>query len=288
MVSVHKPVLLNEVILLLDPQPGEFFIDGTFGSGGHSRAILEKIGQTGTLLAVDWDPGIKKFPIPNFQIHIGNYVDLPEILKELKLPKADGLLLDLGFSSDQLEHSGRGFSFRKDEPLLMTYSDQKKPVYRLLTELSENEIAGIIKTYGEERFAKRIAAVIKTRIKKRSIITSGDLAEVIKMAVPKNYERGRMHPATRTFQALRIYANQELENLEGLLKKLFEVVKPGGRAAIVSFHSLEDRLVKNYFRDYAKVGQLKIITKKPIVVGEAEVAANPRARSAKLRAAIRI
>lgn len=297
--SMHKPVLLNEIVSLLDPKPGEFFIDGTFGAGGHSKAILEKIGPTGKLLAMDWDKNVfKEYRTQNtedrmqntgFKFYVGNYADLPEILKELKLPKADGFLLDLGFSSDQLEHSGRGFSFRKDEPLLMTYSDQRKPVSQLLIELPEQEIADLIKNYGEERFAKKIAAAIKARMKKNPITTSGDLAEIIKMAVPKNYERGRIHPATRTFQALRIYANQELENLERLLKNLLEVVGPGGRVAIISFHSLEDRLVKNYFRDYAmgkaKVGQLKIITPKPIVAGGAEIAANPRARSAKLRAA---
>src|SRR3989338_7922360 len=264
----HIPVLLNEAIQVLDPKPGEFFIDGTFGSGGHSRAIQEKIGATGKLLAIDWDEtNFKRFAIGDlrFASYAGNYADLPEILKKRGLPKADGLIIDLGFSSEQLS-GGRGFSFGKDEPLLMTYSRDMKPVKEILKEVSEEELAKIIKDLSDERFANRIAKEIKEYLKRKPIETSKELAEIIKSAVPKNYERGhrhggasRIHPATRTFMALRIYANQELENLEKLLKNLELILKPGGRAAIISFHSLEDRLVKNHFRQMAKVGKLKMI-----------------------------
>lgn len=271
----HVPVLLKEVLKILDPKPGEFFIDGTAGSGGHSRAILEQIGSGGKLLAIDWEKTGE------------NYADLPRILEQKKLGKADGLLIDLGFSSEQLNQPagrGRGFSFNVDEPLLMTYDSNEKPVKQLLRELNEQELAVIIKNYGEERYARQIAKAIKERGRKNKIETTGQLVEVIKSAVPANYERGRIHPATRTFMALRIYANRELENLETLLKNLRGILKPGGRAAIISFHSLEDRLVKNYFRDYAKAGKAEILTKKPITATPEEISFNTRSRSAKLRA----
>lgn len=281
---MHVPVLLNEAIKALDPKPGEFFIDGTFGSGGHSQKILEKIGPRGKLLVVDWDEEnlIKnKLPAaPNLIAINGNYANLPEILRKKKFPKADGLLLDLGFSSEQLENSGRGFSFKMDEPLIMTYSKESSPVYQLLRDLSEKELEEILRKFGEERFAKKIAATIYARQKSRQPIrTSKELADLVRQSVPKNYERGRMNPATRTFQALRIYANHELENLEALLKNLDKIVKRGGRIAIISFHSLEDRLVKNYFR------KLKIFSRKPITPTPEEILKNPRSRSAKLRIA---
>ena len=288
----HVPALLNEVIAMLDPKPGEFFVDGTFGAGGHSTAILEKIGLNGKLFALDWDESnISKPIIPDsgFMIQVGNYADLPEILERLpagrqgKMGLADGLILDLGVSSDQLDGSGRGFSFQKDEPLLMTYDPNGEPVRKILTELTENELAEIIKEFGEERYASRIAEAIFEQERKKPIVTTLELAELIKNTVPRNYERGRIHPATRTFQALRIYANHELENLERTLKNLHRVVKSGGRVAIISFHSLEDRLVKNYFRDYAKAERAKLLTKKPIVATREEITANPRSRSAKLR-----
>lgn len=269
----HIPVLLKEVIELLDPKPGEFFIDGTAGTGGHSRAIREKIGPSGKLLSIDWEKTGE------------NYADLAEILKNKNLGKADGLLLDLGFSSEQIG-GGRGFSFQKDEPLLMTYDPNAEPLKEMLKELTEEELIKIIKEFGEERFARRIAKAIYEQERRKPIETTLELAEVIRGAVPKNYERGRINPATRTFMAFRIYANHELENLEKLLQNLEQILKPRARVAIISFHSLEDRLVKNYFRDYAKIGKLKILTKKPVTATKEEVAANPRSRSAKLRAAI--
>ena len=287
----HKPVLLNEVINFLDPEPGEFFIDGTFGSGGHAQEILKKIGSNGKLLGIDWDE--KNFSAhaisdSRFSYEVANYSDLPEILKNKNLSKADGLLLDLGFSSEQLDSpvgGGRGFSFQKDEPLLMTYNSAIKPAKDVLRDLSEEKLARVIKEFGEERFSGRIARAIKDQEKIKPIETSGELARVISQAAPRGYERGRIHPATRTFQALRIYVNDELGNLEKVLKNLEEILNPGGRAVIISFHSLEDRIVKNYFRDFKKVGKLQILTKKPILASGEEMAANPRSRSAKLRAA---
>ncbi len=292
---MHIPVLLKEVITVLDPKPGEFFIDGTVGNGGHSVAILEKIGPEGILLGTDLDETTlqkvkeKIAANPKLILVQSNYADLPEILKALpagrqgKLRKADGLILDLGFSSEQLA-IGRGFSFSgPEEPLLMTYDPYAVPVKNLLKKLNEPELADVIKNFGEEHCAKRIAHAIKQN--RFPIETNKQLAEVVARVLPKNYERGRIHPATRTFLALRIYANRELANLEKLLNSLNEVLKIGGRVAIISFNSLEDRIVKNYFREKAKEGKMEILTKKPIAPSPEEIKQNPRARSAKLRAA---
>lgn len=297
--SQHTPVLLRETIEALDPKPGEFFIDGTLDGGGHAAAILEKTMPRGRFLGIDWDKNIleisraqigARFQIPNPDFQASwvneNFANLPEILEREGLGKADGLLLDLGMSSEQLENSGRGFSFKKDEPLLMTYDVNAKPVKQILKELNEDELAEIIKRYSDERFSGRIARAIKEYEKTTPLETSSQLAEVIKQSVPKSYERGRLHPATRVFMALRIYANQELENLERILKNLHRILKPGGRAAIISFHSLEDRLVKNEFRNLAKMGKARLINKKPIRPAREEIKENPRSRSAKLRAAI--
>lgn len=290
--TIHKPVLLNEVINVLNPQSGEFFIDGTFGGGGHSQAIIDRIGSTGNFLGIDWNKNaieLGKIQITKSKCQTlliqDNFANLPEILEKNNLGKADGLLLDLGISSDELENSGRGFSFRKDEPLLMTYSDNEIPVCDLLRQLSKEELTEIIKNYSEENWAIKIAEAIKNQMRKKPIKTSRELAELISETLPKNYEHGRIHPATRTFMALRIYANKELENLEKVLKNINQILKNKGRIAIISFHSLEDRLVKNYFRNLEKENLLKIITKKPIIASREEILENPRSRSAKLRAA---
>lgn len=289
---MHKPVLLKEIIELLNPKEGKIIIDGTAGSGGHAKAISRQIGKTGQLLLIDWDKesvaNLKKTfaGYPNVTVIQGNYAELPGIMAENNFPKADGLLLDLGFSSGQLEESGRGFSFQKEDPLLMTYSDASEPLKEFLNRASISEITEIIRKFGEERYAKRIAGAIYA--KRRQITNSRQLGEIIKAAVPESYERGRIHPATRTFQAFRIYLNKELENLEKVLSALDQILAPNGRVAIISFHSLEDRIVKNYFRESAQKGRIKVITKKPIVASAEEIKSNPRARSAKLRAAILI
>jgi 16S rRNA (cytosine1402-N4)-methyltransferase len=292
----HIPVLLKEIIAVLNPKSGEFFIDGTIGDGGHSVAILEKIGSKGILLGTDLDEtnlGKLKENIKTESKIIlvqSNYADLPEIIENLpagrhgeNLPKADGLLLDLGFSSEQLT-AGRGFSFSgPEEPLLMTYDRYAVPVKNLIRQLSEPELAEIIKEYGEERMAKRIAHAIKNN--RFPIETNKQLAETVAKALPRNYERRRIHPATRTFLALRIYANQELGNLKKILNSSEEILKIGGRIAIISFNSLEDRIVKNFFREKSKEGKMEILTKKPITPSLEEIKQNPRSRSAKLRAA---
>jgi len=202
------------------------------------------------------------------------------------LGKANGLLLDLGFSSEQLEGSSRGFSFTKDEPLLMTYSDDSEPAKEVLRKLGTKELAKIIFELSGEKYAMRIAKAIKDRERVQPIKTTRELREVIVGAVPDNYERGRIDPATRTFQALRIYTNDELGNLKRVLGSMPRILKSGGRVVVISFHSLEDRIVKELFRDMARRGELQILTKKPIVPSTLEISQNPRSRSAKLRAAV--
>lgn len=293
---IHKPVLKNEVMEILQPKSGEFFIDGTLGGGGHASLILEAIRPDGKLLVVDEDPkAIKEFEEKNqfisgsdnakiFTVQ-DNFVNLPEILESRGLGYADGLLLDLGLSSDEIEYSGRGFTFQKNEPLFMTISDRYTPLRTLLKTMRENELAQIIKEYSDEKFARVIAAEIKKTLKQKSIDTTFDLREAILRAVPANYERGRIDPATRTFQALRIYANHEMENIGNLIINLGKILKTGGRLAIITFHSVEDRVVKRALKNLADTGAIKLINKKVIEAGDDELRENPRSRSAKLRGA---
>lgn len=295
---MHQPVLLKEVLQYLNPKSGEFIIDGTVDGGGHAAKILKEMIPRGKYLALDLDSNLlestrikieAKFPIPNSQFQITwqrrNYADIPEILKREELGRADGLLLDLGFSSAQLELSGRGFSFAKDEPLDMRYNlEEPRSAYEVVNQYSERELSDIFWKLGEERYARRIAhSIVESRAQK-PLRTTLHLVEAIRGAVPVAYERGRIHSATRTFQALRIYVNNELGNLEQLLKNLHRILKRDGRAVIISFHSLEDRMVKNYFREMKKKGEAELLTKKPITATEEEIKQNPRARSAKLRA----
>ena len=297
----HTPVLLKEVLEQLDPHQGDFIIDGTVDGGGHATAILEKILPEGKLLGVDWDERLLAATQAKFQEKFGdaagvmfmhgNYADLPDLLSKIfekeDIGKADGLLIDLGFSSEQLQASGRGFSFAeasKDEPLLMTYSDAQTSVAQILREIGEDDLANIIYEFGGERMSRRIAKTIKDNGRRKPIETSGQLADIVRGALPKSYERGRIDPATRTFQALRIYANGELKNLKKILDDLPEVLKPGGRAVIITFHSLEDRIVKQEFRRMAQEGTATLLTKKPIAATREEIKSNPRSRSAKLRA----
>lgn len=302
--AMHIPVLFNETISRLDPHSGQFAIDGTIGGGGHARELFKRVLPDGILLGVDWDSsqlaatrtrildeveGLSGSSTRDHGSHLilahGNYADLPLVLKQHNLPLADMLLLDLGFSSYHVEEANRGFSFRRDEPLLMTYDDSLAPVKNLVRELREEELADVIYQYSGERFSRRIAKAIKERLKEGPIETTEQLRDTIASVLPKAYERGRIDPATRTFQALRIVANKELENLERVLAELPQIVKPGGKIAIISFHSLEDKIVKDRFRQMAKAGTLEILTKKPIAASREEIKENPRSRSAKLRVA---
>jgi 16S rRNA (cytosine1402-N4)-methyltransferase len=290
---MHVPVLLQEVLEMLDPRPGDFMIDGTVDGGGHAAAVLDAIGSKGRFLGLDLDEAMlvdcktRIAPREGVTLLVGNYADLPEILARERMGKANGLLLDLGFSSEQIEHSGRGFSFSeasRNEPLLMTYDDSRVPVRDILKTISEKDLADVLFTLGGERGSRRIArAITLRRHKQGGIMTSGDLAETVRDALPRSYEHGRIDPATRTFQALRIMANGELENLQKVLDSLDDILVPGGRVAIISFHSLEDRIVKQAFRGKVKESKLELLVKKPIVATRKEIAENPRSRSAKLR-----
>lgn len=289
----HTPVLLNKVLEILSPMPGEFIIDGTMNGGGHATEIIKRLAPKGTFLGIDLDKEMvaeakKKFAGEKsvaINLMESNYTDIPAILKKKKMGKANGLLLDLGFSSSQLE-SGRGFSFRKDEPLFMTYGSTGPTAAEVVNGLAEKELADIFYTYGEERRSRQIAKRIVEARQKKRIMTTGELANVVRGTVGQSYEGGRIDPSTRVFQALRIYVNKELENLAKVLSELKDILRPGGIAAIISFHSLEDRLVKQAFREMEKDGVGEIITKKPITADLGEQRNNPRSRSAKLRAII--
>lgn len=282
----------REVMEYLSVQPGEFIIDGTFGGGGHSRMIAEALGGKGTMLLVDRDETAyeraKEFKSKGIKTiaEFANYSEIKEILEAKRLPKADGLLLDLGFSSLQLEE-GRGFSFQKDEPLLMTYSDNEVPLKDLLRQMSKSEIADVIFNYSGERYSRKIAEAIWKAERKKKIETTGELVEIIRSLLPPTYEAGRINPATRTFLAFRIFANKEMEHLRKVLDDLPEILAPGGRVVIITFQSLEDREVKEQFKILNKSGKIEILTKKPIPVSYEEQKQNPRARSAKIRVAQR-
>lgn len=287
---IHVPVLMTEVINALAPRAGGIYADGTLGGGGHTRALAEAVGPQGCVIAVDRDPAavarsadlLKHLPVR--AIH-ANYADLPEVLDGMGIDLVDGVLLDLGLSSDQLAERQRGFSFSLDGPLDLRFDPTGgEPAARLVNRLSEQHLAELIRAFGEERFAKRIARAIVEYRQRKTIETSGELAEIVRRSVPRPPHGERIDPATRTFQALRIAVNQELKWLDVALRRLPERLRPGGRMAVISFHSLEDRRVKEAFRND---GRLEVLTRKPITAGAEELAVNPRARSAKLRVAQR-
>ena len=292
---IHQAVLQKEVLEYLDPKPNENFIDCTIGEGGHTTAILQKNKPNGKVLGIEIDPEIyqefkKRIRESSNRLILINdsYVNLKEIVKKLKFAPIDGILFDLGMSSWHLENSGRGFSFLRNEPLDMRFSPESNSLTAqdIINKWSEPEIEKVLKEYGEERFSKKITLEIIKERKEKPIKTTFQLIEVIKRAIPGKYCRGRIHFGTRTFQALRIAVNDELNNLKKVLPQAVEVLSSEGRIVIISFHSLEDRIVKNFFRDLDKV-KLKILTKKPITPNEVEIKINRRSRSAKLRAAIR-
>ena len=301
----HQPVLYHEIILALQPKSPGFYVDGTVGAGGHARGILEACDPDGRLLGLDVDPQAiklsRKTLAPYGERAIlaqASYSSLTTTLKELGWGAIDGMLLDLGLSSMQLDSPERGFSFAQDAPLDMRF-DPASPISAadLVNELPEDELARLIFEYGEERASRRIAQAI---VKARPILTTSQLAGVV---VSAKRSRRRIHPATQTFQALRIEVNDELDRLVAVLPQALANLKAGGRFAVISFHSLEDRIVKEFFHRESQdclcpprqpvctcghKATLKEVTKKPIVPGEAEIHANPRARSAKLRIAEKI
>lgn len=290
---MHVPVLLYESIKQLDPQPGEFFVDGTLGLGGHSKEILPRISPGGTLLGLDLDPTRitdverelkQEVSSRNLDVSVtarhGSYGSLPAILAD-NGRKADGLLIDLGFASDQLA-GDRGFSFMESGPLQMTYDPGEPSLASRLRRADEADIGRAIRDYAGERYWKRIARSIAIRAKAGELNTTADLRDAVTSVIPRAPSHGGIHPATRTFQALRIWVNGELENLDTILGALPDVMNSGGRVSIISFHSLEDSKVSKAFREMSKAGLGKA-SAKPTAAGLDEVVENPRSRSAKLR-----
>lgn len=286
----HIPVLKNEVIHYLNPKPNENFIDCTVGEGGHALSILDKIAPKGKVLGIEVDKElyeILRSRIENERLILvrDSYRNLKEIIKKEKFKAISGILFDLGLSSWHLEESKRGFSFKENEPLDMRYDeDNALTAEKIVNHWSEKEMEEIFEKYGEEKFSRNIARRI---IERRPIRTTLALAKVIKESTPDWYHYRRIHFATRVFQALRIVVNKELENLEETLPQAMEMLEKNGRLIVISFQSLEDRIVKNFFRDNAKKSLAKISTNKPIGPSLDEIKNNPRARSAKLRALIK-
>lgn len=285
----HIPVLLEETVSVLGLSPDSVVFDCTLGGGGHGRNILKLLGKSGTYVGIDADPvAVEAADLSGeATIHLvnDNFANLTVIAENLKL-QPDAILADLGWRSDQFEAGGKGFSFSKDEPLLMTFGDPAKHIFTaedVVNDWEESSIADIIYGYGEERYARRIARKIIEKREEGRIETSVQLAEIVASAVPGFYRRGRINPATKTFQAIRIAVNDELGTLKTLLQDGFDLLKPGGRLAIISFHSLEDRIVKQFFNQLAIEGTALKIIKKPIVATDVERDENPRSRSAKLR-----
>ncbi|MDO8565146.1 MAG: 16S rRNA (cytosine(1402)-N(4))-methyltransferase RsmH [bacterium] len=275
---MHRSVLLKESIESLNLKSSQVFVDGTFGGGGHSREALRLFPGI-RVVSIDQDPATGADIT-------GNFRDLDKLLGEVR---PDAILLDLGISSDQLETSGKGFSFQKDEPLDMRMSGPLDKLEAssltaadILNSWDEHAIELILRGFGEEKYSGRIAREIVTRREVKPFSRTSDLVEMVTAVKPKSF-RDKINPATKTFQALRIAVNEELTALEEGLQKGFEALAPSGRLAVISFHSLEDRIVKNFFRDRVKEGRAKLINKKPIVPSAEEVGENPRSRSAKLR-----
>jgi 16S rRNA (cytosine1402-N4)-methyltransferase len=275
---VHHSVMPLEVLEGLQPAPGKVFVDGTLGGAGHARLLLE---AGASVIGVDQDPfaleRARNLNLPGLRVVQGNFRDLEILISE----PVDGVLLDLGVSSFQLDDDARGFSYHADAPLDMRMSQGGDSAADVVNSLESEELARIIYEYGEERYSRRIARAIVEAREKAPIETTLQLSDAIRRGYPGGHARG-VHPARRTFQALRIYVNDELGALEDGLRAAVNVLKPGGRLAVISFHSLEDRIVKRFVRDHTA---LSAVTKKPLEPSEAETARNPRSRSAKLRVA---
>lgn len=291
---IHKTVLLNESIKNLNLKRGSIYFDGTLGGAGHASKVCLDFGGDVKIIGTDRDPLAIKNADKKLSdlgckadLVLSDYRNLDVVLTNLGIEKVDGILFDLGLSSDQLDLSGRGFSFKRDEPLLMTFSDkdkdQKVNAQIILNNWSEETIADILYGYSDERYSRRIARAIVSERKIHPIETTFQLVEIIRKAVPVQYQRSKKHFATKTFQALRIAVNDEITALKEGMEKGWGFLKKGGRMAIISFHSVEDREVKIFFRKKVKGGEGDFITKKPILPTREEIAQNSRSRSAKLR-----
>ncbi len=289
--TVHVPVMLDEVIHWIDPRAGKVIVDGTLGGGGHAGAMAKLVAPSGTVIGLDRDLAaveaaeetLAHLPVRPVR---ANFCDTPEVLEQLEIPSIDGALLDLGLSSDQLADTQRGFSFSSTGPLDLRFDTTRgEPASRLVNRLSAEHLADLIYAYGEERHSRRIGRKIVAQRRKKPIETAAELAELVRRSIPRSRGRQQIDPATRTFQALRIAVNEELKSLELALARFPDCLTPGGCLVVISFHSLEDRRVKQAFRDDERY---QVLTKKPVRPDADEVARNPRARSAKLRAARRV
>ncbi len=302
----HKPVLLKETIEYLNIKKDGIYLDGTLGRGGHTEAILDKIGSQGQIIAIDRDLEAinkvkNKLENSNIKYIHDNFVNIPQILNNLKIDKVDGMLFDLGISSPQVDNPERGFSYHNDGPLDMRMNRKQTLTAKdIVKNYSQKQLTEVIGEYGEENWASRIAEFIVKRRQRQEIKTTLQLVEVIKNAIPASARRKGGHPAKRTFQAIRIETNDELNQLKTMIKKAVTKLKEKGRICIISFHSLEDRIIKHTFKKLAKKcvcppdfpicvceqePQVKIITRKPVIASNQEIEKNPRARSAKLRVA---
>ena len=303
---VHKSVLLNETIDGLNIQPDGIYVDGTLGGGGHAYEVCRRLGDKGSIVGIDQDAAaieaagnrLKDFG-EKVTIVRSNYCDMKSKLHELGIDKVDGIVLDLGVSSYQLDTAERGFSYREDAPLDMRMDTRQKMTARdIVNDYEEMELYRVIRDYGEDKFAKNIAKHIVAARKVKPIETTGELTEIIRASIPMKYQKKSGHPAKRTFQAIRIELNQELEVLKNSLDAMIDLLNPGGRLCIITFHSLEDRIVKSAFRknenpctcpsDFpvcvcGKISKGSIITRKPILPSKEEMEENSRAKSAKLR-----
>ena len=307
----HISVLLDETIEGLDIKPDGIYVDGTMGGAGHGYEVCKRLGPNGRYIGIDRDEAAiaaGKQRLSEFENKVsivrGNYSSAPEILKELNIDKVDGIMLDLGVSSHQLDVAERGFSYMADAPLDMRMDKrQERTAYDIVNGYSERELARIIREYGEDKFAQNIAKHIVAMRQEKPIETTGELNEAIRAAIPMKIQKTLGHPSKRTFQAIRIELNEELEELRTALESMIDLLKPGGRFCIITFHSLEDRMVKTMFKQEespctcppefpvcvcGKKPRVKIITKKPILPSETEQEINSRARSAKLRVLERI
>lgn len=292
--SDHISVLMDETIEGLDIKDNDIIIDGTINGGGHAHAIAQRLSSKGILIGIDQDStglALSKERLADVEptVHLvhANTDTLDDILDELSITTFDKLLLDLGWSSNQFENPKRGFSFMHDGPLTMTLSDNPETAlftaHDIVNDWSEESLFDIIKGYGEERFSGRIARAIVEARNESEITGTLQLAEIIKAAVPGKFKNGALHPATQTFQALRITVNDEMNVLKTILEKAFDRLAPNGRLVIISFHSIEDRIVKHFFRNKKQEGLATVLTKKPITASQEELLENRRSRSAKLR-----
>ncbi len=297
-VKYHIPVMYSEALSYLNLGPGKIIVDATMGTGGHSRGILERILPAGLLIGIDRDEeslAVARVRLREFAdsckfVH-GNFIEIAGILKGLGIDKVDGILFDLGISSYQLEDPHRGFSFLHEGPLDMRMDRSSYiSAYELVNNLNREEISALLKNFGQERWHNRIAHLLVEERQRQPIATTQQLANIVVRAIPHKfrYKEQRIHPATRTFQAVRIAVNRELENLERALQDALQFLSPDGAICVISFHSLEDRIVKLTLRSAAEAGAVKVVTRKPLTPSQDEVSVNSASRSAKLRAARKI